>query len=233
MEWKDSLAGKWTWPDEIGNRESKIAVARQMADRARDGDVVGAGSGSTVYLTLLELARRIERKHIRIAVIAASAESAMTCIRIGIPLTTLWACRPDWCFDGTDEVDGAGNLLKGRGGALFREKLLIRSSEEAYILFDASKRVDRLGERFPVPVEVYPEAVNFVENRLGRLGATEVKLRPAEGKDGPLITENGNFIADALFPHIGKELEERIKRITGVVESGLFMGYPLRWVEAE
>lgn len=90
--------------------------------------MIGAGSGSTVYLTLFELARRIREEHLHIEVIPASQEISMTCIQLGIPQTTLWNKRPDWTFDGADEVDPQRNLIKGRGGAMFKEKLLIRST---------------------------------------------------------------------------------------------------------
>lgn len=73
----------------------------------------------------------------------------MTCIQLGIPQTTLWDKRPDWTFDGADEVDPDRNLIKGRGGAMFKEKLLIRSSGKTFIIVDPSKLVNILGSKFP------------------------------------------------------------------------------------
>jgi ribose 5-phosphate isomerase A len=108
---------------------------------------------------------------------------------------------------------------------MFREKLLMRTASKTFILIDESKMVSRLGERCPVPVEVYPEALHFVKHELHRLSADEVALRPARGKDGPVITENGNFIVDARFSTIPPTLEQDIKAISGVIESGLFIGY--------
>lgn len=228
MKWKNNLITELDWTDAIVNRKAKEAVARRLAEQAKEGETIGAGSGSTVYLTLQALAERIRKENLHITVIPASYESTMACLRFGIPRTTLWEKRPDWTFDGADEVDSEHNLLKGRGGALFQEKLLIRSSKEVYIAVDESKFVSRLGARFPIPVELFPGALTYVENRIRELGAREITLRPAKGKDGPVITENGNLILDVRFKQISADLEEKIKTITGVIESGLFMGYDLK-----
>lgn len=82
-----------------------------------------------------------------------------------------------------------------------------------------------LGEKFPIPVECSPESINYVKNKLFDLGAIKCDLRIGEGKDGPVITENGNFILDVRFGNIGDELEKNIKLISGVIETGLFIGY--------
>ena len=136
MDWENHLIKHLQWSDSIINREAKEHVAREIAATAKDGDVIGAGSGSTVYLTLFELARRIREEHLHIEVIPASQEISMTCIQLGIPQTTLWNKRPDWTFDGADEVDPQRNLIKGRGGAMFKEKLLTRSSRKTFIIID-------------------------------------------------------------------------------------------------
>ena len=117
MDWENYLIKHLQWSDTIINREAKEHVAREIAAIAKDGETVGAGSGSTVYLTLFQLARRIREEHLHIEVIPASKEISMTCIQLGIPQTTLWNKRPDWTFDGTDEVDPQQNLIKGRGGS--------------------------------------------------------------------------------------------------------------------
>lgn len=224
MEWRNSRDDLIQWPDLI-NREGKEAVGLEIARRVHGGEVIGVGSGSTVHIALAMIAAKIREEGLVIRVIPASAETAMTCMQLGVPLTTLLECRPDWTFDGADEVDPEHNLIKGRGGAMFREKLLICSSPLTYILIDQSKWVAHLGERFPVPVEVFPLAMPWVEEQLRRAGATEIVLRQAKGKDGPLYTENGNWILDVRFAVIDPGLERQIKLIPGVIESGLFMGY--------
>lgn len=225
MEWNNSIIAKLTWSATITNRESKEEVAKEIAHQAKNGEIIGAGSGSTVYLALFALAERIRKEQLRIQVIPGSMEISMTCIQLGIPQTTLWANKPDWTFDGADEVDPARNLIKGRGGAMFKEKLLICNSAKTFIIIDETKQADKLGSKFPIPVEVFPPALNYVEKQLKELNATELTLRLAQGKDGPILTENGNFILDARFDSILPRMEKDIKSITGVVESGLFIGY--------
>lgn len=148
-------------------------VAQEIAGLAKDGDVIGAGSGSTVYLTLFALAQRVKQESLHIEIIPASAEISMTCIQLGLPQTTLWNKRPDWTFDGADEVDPHNNLIKGRGGAMFKEKLLIKSSGKTYIIVDESKLVSKLGSKYPIPVEVFPHALSHVENEIRLLGASK------------------------------------------------------------
>ena len=112
---------------------------------------------------------------------------------------------------------------------MFKEKLLIKSSGKSYIVIDKSKIVNKLGCNFPIPVEVFPGALNLVENEIRQLGASEITLRLAGGKDGP-FTENGNFILDVRFRDIAPDLEQELKSITGVIESGLFIGYDVEVV---
>ncbi|WP_455673950.1 ribose 5-phosphate isomerase A [Phocaeicola sp.] len=225
MEWKNSIIKDLQWSDTIINRESKEHVATEIASKAQHGDIIGVGSGSTVYLALFALAKRIQEEGLQIQVIPGSIEISMTCTQLNIPQTTLWNKKPDWTFDGADEVDPMHRLIKGRGGAMFKEKLLICNSALTYIIVDETKLVDRLGSKFPIPVEVSPTAFTYADSKLKELGASQVILRLAKGKDGPILTENGNFILDAWFNDIPQSLEKDIKYITGVIESGLFIGY--------
>ena len=113
MKWESSLVEHLQWSDTITNRESKEQLARMIAMRVQEGEIIGAGSGSTVYLALLAIAERIRTENLHVTVIPASMEISMECVRLGIPQTTLWMCRPDWTFDGADEVDPDHNLIKG------------------------------------------------------------------------------------------------------------------------
>ncbi|GAB3936569.1 ribose 5-phosphate isomerase A [Mucilaginibacter myungsuensis] len=221
----DSLIKSLEWSSEITNRPGKEKVAREIAAKVKDGDVLGVGSGSTVYLALIAIAERVKNEGLNIKAISTSLEISMFCSKLGIPQTTLYEHQPYWLFDGADEVGPGNGLIKGRGGALFKEKLLLASSPLNYIIVDESKQVERLGQNFPIPVEVFPQALPLVANELKKLGAEDIKLRPAKGKDGPVITENNNLILDCRFHHIPTSLEKDIKSITGVIESGLFLGY--------
>lgn len=222
-----SLISELKWSAEIINQGGKQKVAQQIAGMVKDGDILGVGSGSTVYLALLAIAERIKAEKLKVLAIPTSLEISMFCSKLGIPLTTLFEHTPDWLFDGADEVDPNNNLIKGRGGAMFKEKLLIASSPINYIIVDDSKMVTKIGTNFPVPIEVFPQALLHVEAELKQLGANSIVIRPAKGKDGPVITENNNMILDCYFNEVPATMEGDIKSITGVIESGLFIGYNL------
>jgi ribose 5-phosphate isomerase A len=226
MKWNYNIIDKFDWGKDISRLEEKEKVADAIAAMVKDGDCLGVGSGSTAYLALVKIAGRVKEEGLNIKAITTSLEITMACAQMGIKTAGLEAGRPDWTFDGADEIDPDLNLIKGRGGAMFKEKLLINSSPRTFIIADRSKRVDRLGTKFPVPVEVFPHALTYVAYALKKdVNPSDIVLRMAEGKDGPLITENGNLILDVWFDIIPADTEMRIKQITGVIESGLFMGY--------
>jgi ribose 5-phosphate isomerase A len=222
------------WSGEIVNREAKQRVARRLAERLRDGDTVGVGSGSTSFLALQELVARAGRERLSFTAIPTSLEVSFACEAFGVPTTSLRRARPDWSFDGADEVDPAHRMIKGRGGALFTEKILMASSPEVYIVIDPSKRVERLGSRHPVPVEVDPDALSLLDARLGQLGCvTGASLRVGTGKDGPVITERGNLLYDVAVSQVPESLERDLELIPGVVEVGLFTGFAINLLVAE
>jgi len=223
--WEVSFDDGQLWSGPIAHVEAKREAATQMAKRLRFGDVVGVGSGSTSLLTIEALVARAGAEGLSWTAIPTSLEIELTCAAAGVPTGSLSTHRPDWSFDGADEVDPHGNLIKGRGGALLREKLVMASSPERYVVVDPTKLVETLGERFTVPLEVIPEAMRLVGDELGRRGCTEVTLRHGSGKDGPLITERGNYLIDVRLHDIEAGTESELKAIHGVVESGLFMGY--------
>jgi ribose 5-phosphate isomerase A len=174
----------------------------------------------------------VHREGLKVTAICTSAEVTLACVRLDVRVGSLLQLRPDWAFDGADEVDPDRNLIKGRGGAMFMEKVVMHASPRNFILVDQSKLVTKLGGKFPVPVEVLPIALRLVEKELTALGAVEIVLRLAVKKDGPVITENGNFILDVRFGEIQKSLERDIKAVPGVIESGLFMGRDIEIVIA-
>ena len=228
MDWEKTIIDSLEWGKEISNREEKQKVADKIASMVKDGDIIGVGSGSTAYLALLKIADRIRTEQLHIHAIPTSQEIKMACAKLGIPLTSLLEHKPNWTFDGADEIDPNHNMIKGRGGAMFKEKLLISSSPQTFIIADPSKMVSKLGSRFPVPVEICPDALIHADQALRSLSPVDIKLRMAQGKDGPIITENGNLILDVWFNNIPDNLENAIKSITGVIESGLFMHYEVK-----
>ncbi|WP_181347657.1 ribose 5-phosphate isomerase A [Thalassobacillus sp. CUG 92003] len=227
MKWQNKLATDLKWGTEISHQSQKTRVAAKVAQFVKDGDVIGAGSGSTSFIALQSIAKRIKEEDLNISAIPTSKEVEMNCAILGVPTTTLMAHQPDWGFDGADEVDGNKRLIKGRGGAMLAEKLVMASSPKTYILVDESKFVKRLGASFPVPVEVDARAVHLVEDRLSQMETSDITLRKAAGKDGPVITEAGNLILDVRFDSIEGDMEERLAAIPGVVETGLFFHYPI------
>ncbi len=233
MEWKAHFYNKTTWNAEITNLEQKSRIAGQLAERVKHGEVVGVGSGSTSFLALQAIGERCVKEKISALFIPTSREMEMVCAALGLPVSSLVHHKPDWCFDGADEVDNDKRLIKGRGGAMFREKLVMQASPVTVILADASKQVTALGSKFAVPVEVYPDAVNLVKERIETLlSPKEIKLRLAVKKDGPVITENGNVILDVALNSIAAGTEKIIKSIPGVIESGLFEGYNIEVLSA-
>lgn len=224
MNWKEEILTKVDF-NNINQKEEKERIARKITEKVKDGQVIGFGSGSTSYLTVIEIAKKIKKEKINITAIPTSLEIKMLCAKFEIPTASIIEKKPDWSFDGADEVDKNNWMIKGRGGAMFKEKLNIANSQITYILIDKSKKVEKLGDKFKVPIECFPEAINYIKEELIKIGGKEIELRKAVGKDGPILTENNNIILDVKFEEITKELEKEIKVIPGVIESGLFINY--------
>ena len=222
MNWNSNLINNLHWSDTIINKEGKEKVAAKIAEKVKDGDVLGVGSGSTVFMALFAIARRVKEEGLNVKAIPTSVEISMALTNLGIPMTSLYEHRPDWLFDGADEVDPNRSLIKGRGGAMFKEKLLISSSPVNFIIVDDSKLVDKLG-RFPLPVEVTPFAWELTNRKLTALGCTP-HMRMAGDK--PYLTDNGHYILDCAFGLINDpaRLHEQVSAITGVMEDGFFIG---------
>jgi ribose 5-phosphate isomerase A len=209
--------------DVAGN--AKRAAGHRAADMVEDGAVVGLGTGSTVYYTIERLSERI-RDGLVISGIPTSFQTALRAKAADIPLTTL-DDHPEIAvaIDGADEVDPHLRLIKGRGAALLREKCVAAAARQFIVVVDEQKMVKSLGAA-AVPVEVLPFAVMPVLRQLRILGGDPV-IREAVKKDGPVITDNGNFIVDCRFPEIQDpdSLEAALAAIPGVLESGLFCGF--------
>jgi ribose 5-phosphate isomerase A len=226
MEWSSSDIDHPEKPSDISNYDAKAKVAQQMADRLHDGDVVGVGSGSTSMLALHALVDQARAQRWYFTAITTSLEIEIACAELHVKTSSLIQERPDWSFDGADEVDGKLNMIKGRGGAMLREKLIIASSPERYILVDASKRVEKLGLKFPIPIELVPESLQLVRSELlEHFQVNEIELRMAEGKDGPVITENRNLILDVRFADVTPDLDPQLNSLPGIVGTGLFVGF--------
>jgi ribose 5-phosphate isomerase A len=203
----------------------KRAASEAAAELVEDGMVVGLGTGSTAAFAVDALARR-HRQGLRFLGIPTSEQTAARATAAGIPLSSFAEHRQiDLTIDGADEVErGTLNLIKGLGGALLREKIVAAASRHLAIVVDGAKVVDRLGTQAPVPVEVVSFGLEATEAALEALGAS-LRLRLA-ASGAPFVTDGGNHIVDCNFAAISDPatLEERIGRVVGVVESGLFIG---------
>jgi len=213
------------WTQNISNYEEKLALAMQVASFVKNNDVIGFGSGSTSLLAVREIAKRVKNENLKIIAIPTSQVIKNECEQLGIPTSEIGQNKPNWGFDGADEVDKHSWLIKGLGGALFKEKQVIASSPKTYILVDKSKFVDELGVKCPVPVECRIDRIDDVKKELVKLGAVGVEQRVINANNDPYITENGNYILDCKFLKINNDLEIKINNIEGVVDNGLFIGY--------
>lgn len=201
----------------IVNKEEKEKIAEKIIGKVKNNQTIGFGSGSTSYLAVLKIAEKVKKENLKIKAVTTSDEIEKLCKENNIETISLVQANLDWAFDGADEIDKENNMIKGMGRAMFKEKLNILSSPKTYILADKTKFVENLGEKHPVPIEVFPSAMKYVANELVKIGATETVFRG--------MTDNNNAILDTRFEKITKELEKQIKLIPGVIESGLFMGY--------
>lgn len=194
---------------------------------------VGLGTGSTVAYFLDALAARLADGTLEgIVGVPTSVRTAEVAVGLGIPLTEL-SDRPvlDLTVDGADEVDSDLDLIKGLGGALLREKIVARASKRLVIIADEGKRVERLGQRAPLPVEVVRFAWDVHLPFFRELGSDPLLRRGSDGE--PYVTDNGNYVVDCHFESgIGDPaaVESALQRRVGVVESGLFLGMAARAV---
>jgi ribose 5-phosphate isomerase A len=207
--------------------EAKRNAALEAVKHVKDGFIVGLGSGSTAAYAIEALGERIRRERLSVLGVPTSYQAFLLAVKHEIAVTTLEEHPTiNLTIDGADQIDPNLNLIKGMGGALTREKIVASASKQNIIIADASKKVKVLGENgHPVPVEILPFAISLARRKIEEIGGKPV-LREGKGKVGPVITDNGNVIMDAAFGLVEKPaaLEERLKMVSGVVESGLFVG---------
>jgi len=197
-------------------------VAQHAADLIEDDMVVGLGTGSTANYFIEALAKR-QQAGLRCTTVASSIVSTIKAKSLGLRQMSMEHLEHiDVYVDGADEVTDDKALLKGRGSDLVREKLLARACDEFYVLVDQSKLVTRIGELYPIPVEVMPFAWQMVLRHLEELGG-EGQLRPNTAGDGLAVTSHGSLVLDMAFSNSDAlVLNTTLNAIPGVVEHGIF-----------
>jgi len=210
--------------------DRRAAAKRDAAVRAVDavqpGMVVGLGTGSTAAFAIEEVGRRLAGGLLRdIVGIPTSNASHRLALECGVPLSTLERHpEVDVTIDGADEIDPAGRVLKGGGGALLREKIVATRSARWILVIDPTKLVPRLGARYPLPVEVVTFGWQGHFDALRALGA-EPALR--SGGEHPFVTDEGHYLIDARFPNGIADpdaVHRTLRARPGVVDTGLFLG---------
>lgn len=209
---------------ELGERLQRLAVA--AADLVMPGMVVGLGTGSTADAVTRELGRRVAGG-LNFTAVPTSDRTEILARDLGIPLVTLDEIdRLDLGIDGADEIDPALDAIKGRGGALLREKLVALSCDDYVLVATTEKCVDRLGTRTPLPIEIVAFGWSQTAKRLARLGISPEPRSLDGDPTRPWITDTGGLIVDCATGSIAdpSQLAAAIKAVPGVVEHGLFLG---------
>jgi ribose 5-phosphate isomerase A len=200
----------------------KQLAAEHAVEEVQSGMIVGLGTGSTTYYALLKLGE-MARSGLDIIGIPTSKQTEKIAAEQGIQLSTLGE-HPivDLTIDGADEVNPDLDLIKGRGGALVREKITAHASKHLIIIADESKLVEVLGSNFPLPVEIVPfgwQATQLALNRICRQSTLRLV------GDVPFVSDNGNYILDCFFDSIPDPAQTKptINNIPGIVANGLFV----------
>jgi ribose 5-phosphate isomerase A len=197
----------------------KRAAAERALELVRPGTIVGLGTGSTARYFINGLAQLV-REGLKVQAVVTSLESRVQAEAAGISITDRIDGGLDLAVDGADEIDPALNCIKGRGGALLREKIVAYASRRFVLVADESKLVGRLG-RGPVPVEILPFLWEATSRSIESLGGRP-ELRLAAGE--PYRTDNGNLVLDTSFGVVDAGLGLALHGIPGVIEHGLFFG---------
>jgi ribose 5-phosphate isomerase A len=200
---------------------AREAAAAAAVERVQPGMTIGLGSGRAVW----KVVHAIGARGLDVRAAAASVRTEELAAEVGIELVDLDAAAPlDLAIDGADEIDPELGLIKGAGGALLREKLVIASARHFVVVAETDKKVERLGQHRPVPVEVVRFGWRSTQARLldGIVSAADLRL----AGDSPYVTDEGHVILDCAVPPEGsiEELAAALKSETGVVEHGFFLG---------
>ena len=200
------------------------ALSNHAVKLVKNHQTIGLGSGRSATAFVKSLSSLVKKKKFNIKCIPTSLQIKLEAEKGKLHLMDTVLDKIDIVFDGADQIDKGKNLIKGGGGALLRENILINAAKKVVIMADDSKFVTNFDRS--VPVEVHPLARNTVTKHISKIGGRP-KIRTLD-RGYPFITENGNIILDCNFGVIKKPklLREKIKNISGVLEVGIFTRKP-------
>ena len=212
------------------NEGAKRAAALRACDYVADGMRVGLGTGSTAAPMVRRLGERVRDEGLSLRCVPTSERTADLAREVGLTVVALEDVgRLDVAIDGADEADPSGALIKGAGGALLREKIVASASDRFVMIADEGKRVETLGGRYPLPVEVapfgWPVTQRTVETVLADQDVARRDVAVREDADGLYRTDGGNLILDLHLDRIGNAhaLSTALLAVPGVVDTGLFL----------
>ncbi|XP_070541173.1 ribose-5-phosphate isomerase-like [Ptychodera flava] len=213
---------------EPAEEAKKSAAYAAVDNHVKTNQKLGIGSGSTIVYAVQRLAQRVQDEKLDVVCVPTSFQARQLIIDNSLVLSDLERHpQLDVAIDGADEVDKDSNLIKGGGGCLTQEKIVAAAADYFVVIADSRKDSQILGEKWKkgIPIEVIPMAYVSVMNKLKKIDRSP-ELRMAKSKAGPVVTDNGNFILDWKFtkvPESWAEMNQTIKMIPGVVETGLFI----------
>jgi len=207
--------------------DAKRRAVLKAIEPVRSGWIIGLGSGTTTAYAVPELARLTKLGRLDVSVVPASHQIEHLATKHGLRIISMNEAHTiDYAIDGADQVEERTlNLIKGGGGAHLREKVVAKAARKFAVVADETKLAKSLGGKQTVPLEVLPFGYKYVQAEVTKMMG-RAKLREGSGKMGAVVTDNGNFILDADFGKIMKpmQLEARLKKIPGLLETGLFIG---------
>src|SRR6267378_4260295 len=192
--------------------KARLSAAAQAVRELRDRTTVGLGSGTTVLKALDLAAERIKKEHLNIYWVPTSYQMEIAARRLGLKVTTL-----------SEDVEL--DMVKGGGAALLREKIVDSTTKKLVIIIDERKLAKTLGGEQPIPVEITPFAYHATLAKINKISEKAVLREAPSGKVGPVVTDNGNLIIDAYYRNLRRPdiIDEKLRKISGVVETGLFL----------
>ncbi len=210
-----------SWTD-----KARISAAAQAIREIRNNTTIGLGSGNTILRAIELAAERIKKENLKITFIPTSYQTEIAAKKLGLKTATLEEeTEPDLALDGADQIQWRTlDMVKGGGAALLREKIVDSTSRKLVIIVDEKKLAKTLGGPQPIPVEIVPFGYASTVAKIRKI-SEKAALREGAGKVGPVITDNGNLIADVFFRSLRRPeiVHEKLKNIAGVIETGLFL----------